>query len=134
MLRRMSLPVVIQVAEDSWRTGVGDNQKRPNSGIASDQVGLQHTGAKGYVFTCVALATPDHVRRLFTLMCFQCPMAVAFNAWLPPGSSVVVPLCARRRLGFVARECVKCPLHLKTLSELSARAVVHHGTLRAVDL
>ncbi|CAJ1407466.1 unnamed protein product [Effrenium voratum] len=134
MLRRMSLPVVIQVAEDSWRTGVGDNQKRPNSGIASDHFFLQHTGAKGYVFTCVALATPDHVRKLFILMCFQCPMAVASNAWLPPVSSALVPLCVRRRFGFVARECPKCPLHVKALSELSARAVVHHCAVRARDL
>ena len=89
------------ISQDSWRTGVGDNQKRPNSGIASDQVVLQHTGAKGRVFTCVALATPDHARRLFTLMCFQCPMAVASNVWLSLSHilNVASPqTCSRKRL------------------------------------
>ena len=64
------------ISEDSWRTRVGEN-KRPKSGIVSDQVILQHAGAKGRVFTFVALAMPDHARRLFTLMCFQCALSFA---------------------------------------------------------
>ncbi|CAJ1395588.1 unnamed protein product [Effrenium voratum] len=101
MLRHMSLPVVSQAAEDSLHTRVRDNKKRPNSGIASDQIVLQHMGEEGRVFTFVALAMPDHLHKLFTLMCFQFPIPSASNVWLPlpPGLKVARPqTCSRKRL------------------------------------
>ena len=83
MLRRRSLPVVSHAARDSWHARVRDTKKRPNSGIVSDQVVLQHVGGEGRVFSFVALAMPDHLHKLFSLMCFQCPTPVASNVWLP---------------------------------------------------
>ena len=97
----MSLPVVSQAGEDALHTRVRDNEKRPNSGMASDQIVLQHMGGEGRVFAFVALAMPDRLHKLFTLMCFQCPMPIASNVWLPlpPGLKVARPqTCSRKRL------------------------------------
>ena len=44
---------LVQVAEDSWRTGAGDYQIRPKSGIASDQVVLSSTREPKAVFSLV---------------------------------------------------------------------------------
>ncbi|CAJ1425925.1 unnamed protein product [Effrenium voratum] len=74
---------------------------RPNSGIVSDQVVLQHVGGEGRVFSFVALAMPDHLHKLFSLMCFQCPTPVASNVWLPlpHGFKVARPqTCSRKSL------------------------------------
>ena len=98
-------------------------------------------GAEGRVFSFVALAMPDHLHKLFTLMCFQCPMLVASNVWLPlPRADLFALLCAGRCLGFVVRDqCPERPQHpcLKSLLfEASARAAVaHHGiAVRVCDL
>ena len=71
-------------------TRVRYNKRRPSSCSVSDEVVLQHAGAKDHVVTFIALAMPDHARRLFALICFPFSAPLATGVWLalPPGRFV----------------------------------------------